>query len=369
MKKQIALVSSILMLCTCTAGLLPVQAASHTLEPPRTEEWYAQYLKQAKDQWFLGMDGVIYCSETGIGCIMEDYVPNAGTCDRSELLRALMHQYPDGQFAVLIWTYSWEEYEKEAEESYLRENGIAFTSIKNAGKYAVLTADQLENFPVYEKAGYLIGLAKVEDSRYQIEDGVIYRSEIDNVMEFEPLDPPVGTCQYSDVLQTLMHQYPDGRFAVLLSSCSAAVSEEEAKEAHIQEEKYLLENGIKFTQIGSDDAWYQTKYAVLTADQLENFPVYEKVGYQISLAKKSDMVTPTEPEPTTDPVPTVYGDVNEDGVIDILDVIRMNKFLLGSATFTDAQKAAGDINRDGKLDSTDSLGILKQVVGLDDDAK
>ena len=101
---------------------------------------------------------------------------------------------------------------------------------------------------------------------------------------------------------------------------------------------------------------------------------------------------PTEPktEPTTEPVtePTPSetapdttaagedttaapggstgrcGDVNGDGTVDIMDVIALNKFLLGSSTLDTTAKTRADADRNGELDSTDSLNILKYVVEI-----
>ena len=58
------------------------------------------------------------------------------------------------------------------------------------------------------------------------------------------------------------------------------------------------------------------------------------------------------------------GDVTLDGNVDILDVITVNKAILGKETLTAMQNKAADINRDDKVDSTDALAILKQIVGI-----
>ena len=47
-----------------------------------------------------------------------------------------------------------------------------------------------------------------------------------------------------------------------------------------------------------------------------------------------------------------------------MDVIALNKYLLGISSLTDAQKENADVDRSGKLDTTDSLNILKFVVEL-----
>ena len=71
--------------------------------------------------------------------------------------------------------------------------------------------------------------------------------------------------------------------------------------------------------------------------------------------------TPEKPAPSGD---ADYGDVNEDGAVDILDVIKLNKYLLGSDKLTEQGKLNADVVLDSALDSTDSLTILKCVVDL-----
>ena len=58
------------------------------------------------------------------------------------------------------------------------------------------------------------------------------------------------------------------------------------------------------------------------------------------------------------------GDVNEDGEIDILDVIALNKNLLGKEILTKSQQNNADVNQSGIPDADDSLTILKYIVGL-----
>ena len=74
---------------------------------------------------------------------------------------------------------------------------------------------------------------------------------------------------------------------------------------------------------------------------------------------------PKEEDPQDEPSGEIlYGDVNLDGAIDIMDVIALNKFLLGSSELDKDNKAAADVDLNGQLDSTDSLNILKRVVDL-----
>lgn len=58
------------------------------------------------------------------------------------------------------------------------------------------------------------------------------------------------------------------------------------------------------------------------------------------------------------------GDVNEDEKIGILDVIKLNRYTLGSCSLGCYSKSVADVDNSGVLDATDSLLILKEVVGL-----
>ncbi|MBQ4465240.1 MAG: dockerin type I repeat-containing protein, partial [Oscillospiraceae bacterium] len=56
--------------------------------------------------------------------------------------------------------------------------------------------------------------------------------------------------------------------------------------------------------------------------------------------------------------------VNCDKVVDIMDVITLNKYLLGAATLDDKGKLNADVDNSKEIDTTDSLNILKCVVEL-----
>lgn len=60
------------------------------------------------------------------------------------------------------------------------------------------------------------------------------------------------------------------------------------------------------------------------------------------------------------------GDVNLDGTIDILDVVALNKHLLGVNALASEKQKAADTDANGKLDSTDSLKLLKYVLEMID---
>jgi hypothetical protein len=75
---------------------------------------------------------------------------------------------------------------------------------------------------------------------------------------------------------------------------------------------------------------------------------------------------PSSTTTTTTTVVNKKGDLNDDGKVDILDVIRLNKSLLGVEQLTDAQTAAADVDGNGKVESNDSLLILKYALEMID---
>lgn len=85
---------------------------------------------------------------------------------------------------------------------------------------------------------------------------------------------------------------------------------------------------------------------------------------------------PTEPtteptEPSTDETETSMdddtygnGDVTQDGKINILDVISLNRNLLTGETLNDQQRNAADVDCNASINPADSLIILKYIISL-----
>lgn len=74
----------------------------------------------------------------------------------------------------------------------------------------------------------------------------------------------------------------------------------------------------------------------------------------------------TEPTtaPTTEGTETAYGDVDENGSVDILDVIALNKAILIGADLSEQGRLNADVNESGAPDSDDALNILKYTIRL-----
>ncbi len=84
---------------------------------------------------------------------------------------------------------------------------------------------------------------------------------------------------------------------------------------------------------------------------------YSVTAYGTSLSDGS--VTVGSEQPGDD---VVYGDADCSGAVDILDVIVVNKNLLGAGTLSAQGKKNADVTLDGKPGSDDALAILKYVV-------
>ena len=83
----------------------------------------------------------------------------------------------------------------------------------------------------------------------------------------------------------------------------------------------------------------------------------EKYGYQFE-------VIGSEPETESRAEEFLSGDADLSGKVDILDVITLNRAILGKETLTENQIKAIDFNQNGKPDSEESLMILKYITGL-----
>ena len=101
--------------------------------------------------------------------------------------------------------------------------------------------------------------------------------------------------------------------------------------------------------------------------KLANSQPFEVYGYSSNTALVQSCEAaglkfyPLSPEQTLS-----AGDVDGNGAIDLLDVITLNKNLLGLQQLDESQQKAADVNADDSLDSSDSLLILRYTVHLED---
>lgn len=67
---------------------------------------------------------------------------------------------------------------------------------------------------------------------------------------------------------------------------------------------------------------------------------------------------------TNDITPILYGDVNEDGVLNIQDATEIQKYCADLITFSESQKEIADINRSGNVDISDATKVQYTILGL-----
>ena len=189
---------------------------------------------------------------------------------------------------------------------------------------------------------------------YQLEDGVYY-STVQPYGNFiaEEYMPNPGTFDRTTLLTALAMADPEQRFAVQF-----AVFPAEETAAEIER---LSGYGIEATAM-HNSVYGDMLYAVLTAQQVEDFPVSEDAGYLMGLAAKPEAAPETTPESQPE---ILYGDVDGSGTVELNDVVLLNRNLLGLSPLTEAQLRAADFNQDTVIDSGDSLLILRSLVHLD----
>ncbi|MBR1528730.1 MAG: Ig-like domain-containing protein [Oscillospiraceae bacterium] len=74
---------------------------------------------------------------------------------------------------------------------------------------------------------------------------------------------------------------------------------------------------------------------------------------------------PSETETVSETDPEIMlGDLDSNGSLNILDVIMINRAILGKDHLTPEQNQAADFDQNGKVESNDSLAMLKQIVGV-----
>ncbi len=91
---------------------------------------------------------------------------------------------------------------------------------------------------------------------------------------------------------------------------------------------------------------------------INNFAVTANAG-AVVVGETTETDTPEDPN-----VSTLKGDADLSGKVDILDVITINRAMLGKEKLEGQALKNGDINGDGKPDASDSLSIMKSIVGL-----
>ncbi len=122
---------------------------------------------------------------------------------------------------------------------------------------------------------------------------------------------------------------------------------------------------------GTNVTEYYASYAASEGSNLDTAgktdPVeIETKSTEETTAPTTEPATESEPTKETDPPASSKnpGDANEDGAVNIMDIILINKAIFGKAELSDQGQINADVDKSGSPDSTDSLMIMKYVVKL-----
>lgn len=88
--------------------------------------------------------------------------------------------------------------------------------------------------------------------------------------------------------------------------------------------------------------------------------------YAVSVSNGSVTVVGDEQPTEPDPGKVLYGDVDCNNEVDLLDVVLLNKHLMIGTKVSDQGKVNADVNLDKSITPTDSLNILKFLLHLTD---
>ena len=75
-------------------------------------------------------------------------------------------------------------------------------------------------------------------------------------------------------------------------------------------------------------------------------------GYKVNIKNSSETRTLTV---------VIYGDTSGDGVINALDLLQVQKNILGTYSLSGAYSSAGDTSKDGTINALDLLQVQKNI--------
>lgn len=97
----------------------------------------------------------------------------------------------------------------------------------------------------------------------------------------------------------------------------------------------------------------------------DNVAQWEPTGHACQSWKAVTEALPEPTEPSDDPTDPdedpVIGDADANGTVELLDLVKLQRYLLGQSSMTEQQFANADINADGDVDVFD-LALLKRIL-------
>ncbi len=85
--------------------------------------------------------------------------------------------------------------------------------------------------------------------------------------------------------------------------------------------------------------------------------------YTIHVARQQGADSEAQP-PENQNEPVIYGDINGDGKVSNLDLVLLQKHILGISVLEGRQAEAADTSRDGRISNKDMVILQKQILGI-----
>ena len=73
--------------------------------------------------------------------------------------------------------------------------------------------------------------------------------------------------------------------------------------------------------------------------------------------KNEEVIVAEEPVEEEELIGPLMGDINQDGVVNVTDMVDIVQYILGNTELTVEQISLGDVNQDGLLNIVDLVGI------------
>lgn len=137
------------------------------------------------------------------------------------------------------------------------------------------------------------------------------------------------------------------------------------------EDVSIAETVIQHIYFGTRDNTTGEFYVDKNAQSFQKIGTCEELGLEIPEISQATIdlwekayLRQSEIHVNPPEIMTAKGDTTGDGEVDILDVISLNKAVMGKETLTEAQLQLIDFNQNGKPDADEALTLLKYIVGL-----
>jgi uncharacterized protein YuzE len=193
-------------------------------------------------------------------------------------------------------------------------------------------------------------------SDIKVAAGEVAQNGVDSVEKFEGASAFMADTSTSGLITiTYSTAQSDAKYCISKSGAYAVITGTVKSGTAAKEYPVEIVAIDRETKQGSGTTNKDIKAGYIDAD---NNATYYDTTVTAGAIVVTDGTTPTEGGDI------VWGDVDENGKVNILDVIALNKHLMINAEIGTQGKLNADVNKSGKPDSTDALNILKYIVKL-----